>query len=92
MRRPNLKAAMRERVRDHLADLIMKEHFLDEIRQTKEGLVLSLREGDVVIRVVLKKERVEAQDVIDTIKRDREKKTWRDVVIWGKRVEEKGDW
>ncbi len=62
------KVTLREIVREELAILIMEQRGMVEIERTKEGLVIEEGEEVVVVKVILKKDRVEKKDIIETLK------------------------
>lgn len=62
----------RDVLRAELAQLLMEHEDLPRIERTKEGLVISRGEVDLVVRVIQKKERVEANAIVETIERE----TW----------------
>ena len=60
-----VKVTEREMVRNTLAETIKTAFGLEKIGRTKEGLVLNVNEKDVVVRVILKKEKVEKADILE---------------------------
>lgn len=67
MSKKEKKVEARDVFRGELAQMIMRERCMTGIRRTKEGLVVTVDGQDLVIRVVQKKERIEAADVVETI-------------------------
>ena len=61
------KVTARENLRMVVAGLLMDEFGLEKIDRTKEGLVVRIGEEDLVVRVILKKDKVEKKDVVETI-------------------------
>lgn len=62
-----VKVTEREIVREALAKLLLAEFGLNELKRTKEGLVLEVNGETVVVRTILKKEAVKTGDVIEVI-------------------------
>ena len=60
------KVELREIVRGELAQMILKEQGLEGIGRSKEGLVLEVNGVNVVVKTILKKEKVETKDLIET--------------------------
>jgi hypothetical protein len=61
------KVTAREVIRAELAEILKREKGLEKIARTKEGLVLVVGEETVVIRVILKKEKIEANEILETL-------------------------
>ncbi len=68
MAKKEKKVEARDILRAELAQLVMEAKGLDEIKRTKEGLVVTEDGQDLVIRVIQKKAKVEGKDVIEVIK------------------------
>lgn len=68
MAKKEKKVELRDVLRKELAQLVMEAKGLDEIKRTKEGLVVTEDGQDLVIRVIQKKAKVEGKDVIEVIK------------------------
>lgn len=62
------KVEPRDVLRKELAQLIMEAKGLEEIGRTKEGLVFTEGEQDLVIRVIQKKGKVEGKDIVEVFK------------------------
>jgi len=50
----------------------MEKFELEKIGRTKEGLLVKVGDEDVIVRVILKKEKVEAKDIVEFITKDAE--------------------
>ena len=61
------KVTVREVMREKLAVMLMKEMGLEKMGRTKEGLVVKVGEETLVVRVILKKEKVETKDVVEVL-------------------------
>lgn len=61
------KVTLRETLRAELAELLKEKEGLAKIGRTKEGLVITRGEETAVVRVILKKEAVEAKDIVETL-------------------------
>ena len=66
------KVTAREELRGVIAGLLMEEFGLEKIGRTKEGLLVKVGDEDVIVRVILKKEKVEAKDIVEFITKDAE--------------------
>ena len=62
-----VKVTEREIVRNALAENLKEAYGLEKIGRTKEGLVLEVNGVNVVVRTILKKEKVEAKDIVETL-------------------------
>lgn len=60
-----VKMTEREIVRNSLAETLKEKHGLEKIGRTKEGLVLEVNGKHVIVRTILKKENVEAKDILE---------------------------
>ncbi|MFA6711130.1 MAG: hypothetical protein WCS33_00235 [Candidatus Caldatribacteriota bacterium] len=63
------KVTARETLRTVIAGLLMDEFGLEKIGRTKEGLLVRTGDEDLIVRVILKKNKVEAKDIVETIAR-----------------------
>ena len=61
------KVTEREVLREKLAVMLMREMGLEKMGRTKEGLVVKVGEETLVVRVILKKEKVETKDVVEVL-------------------------
>ncbi len=61
------KVESRDIVRNMLAQLIMEAEGTERISRTKEGLLVTLGEQDLIVRVIQKKSKVESKDIVETI-------------------------
>ena len=59
------KVTERELVRNALAEDLKRNYGLEKIGRTKEGLVLEVNGVNVVVRTILKKEKVENKDIVE---------------------------
>lgn len=66
MAKKEKKVEARDVLRKEIAELILKARGLTEIGRTKEGLVVTDGEQDLVVRVIQKKDRVEKKDIVET--------------------------
>jgi len=66
------KVTARETLRTVIAGLLMEKFELEKIGRTKEGLLVKVGDEDVIVRVILKKEKVEAKDIVEFITKDAE--------------------
>ncbi len=62
-----VKVTEREIVRNALAENLKEAYGLEKIGRTKEGLVLEVNGVNVVVRTILKKEKIEAKDIVETL-------------------------
>ena len=61
------KVEARDVLRKEIAELLMEAKGLTEIGRTKEGLVITDGEQDLVVRVIQKKDRVEKKDIVEVL-------------------------
>ncbi len=61
------KVTVREILREELAILIMEARGMERIGRTKEGLVVEIGEETVVVKTILKKDRVEKKDIVEIL-------------------------
>jgi len=70
MAKKEKKVELRDVLRKEIAVLLMEAKGLTEIGRTKEGLVVTEGEQDLVIRVIQKKDKVEKKDIVEVITLD----------------------
>jgi hypothetical protein len=61
------KVTLREVLRAELAEILKEKEGLAKIGRTKEGLVVVRGDETAIVRVILKKEAVEAKDILETL-------------------------
>ncbi len=61
------KVTVREILREELAILIMEAKGMEKIGRTKEGLVVEIGEETVVVKTILKKDKVEKKDIVEIL-------------------------
>ncbi len=61
------KVEPRDIWRNKVAQLIMEDMGLGEIGRTKEGILVRDGDQDIIIKVIQKKDKVEAKDIVETI-------------------------
>lgn len=61
------KVEARDVLRKEIAELLMEAKGLTRMGRTKEGLVITDGEQDLVIRVIQKKDRVEKKDIVEVL-------------------------
>ena len=60
-----VKITEREIVRDQLRDMLVANGS-NVVGRTKEGILLEVNGNHVIVRTILKKEKVEAKDILET--------------------------
>jgi len=62
-----VKITLRETLRSELAEMLKASEGLTKISRTKEGLVVKRGEETAVVRVILKKNAIEANDIVEEL-------------------------
>ncbi len=61
------KVTLRETLRAELAEVLKAKEGVEKIGRTKEGLVVRRGEETAVVRVILKKEAVNQEDIVEEL-------------------------
>lgn len=61
------KVTLRETLRGELAEILKEKEGLTKIARTKEGLVVKRGDETAIVRVILKKTKIEAKDIVEEL-------------------------